>query len=85
LAWFSFSCKDHGLFKVSLEKRTQKAPCPACQIECYGIIKTGTTRIVERLDNGAMSRAVERLHNVEEIMSDRSDKHSVKQDDDADT
>jgi hypothetical protein len=41
------------------------------------MLKTsGSVSIVERLDNGIMGRAVERLHNIEEIMNDRADKHS---------
>jgi hypothetical protein len=31
---------------------------------------------MERLDNGVMARAVERLHNVEEILDERSKKHA---------
>jgi hypothetical protein len=35
----------------------------------------GTVTVMERLDNGAMARAVERIHNVEELMEERSRKH----------
>jgi hypothetical protein len=38
----------------------------------------GTTQIIEKLDNGLMGRAVERLHNIEEIMNERADKHTAE-------
>ncbi len=37
---------------------------------------------MERLDNGAMGRAVERMHNIEEIMNDRADKHTEENESD---
>jgi hypothetical protein len=37
--------------------------------------------MVERLDNGLMPRAVERLHNIEEIMEEREKKFRRKDDD----
>jgi len=80
MAWFSYTCGTHGDFKISLEKRESTQKCPKCQAECRGIIKAGTSRTVERLDNGAMGRAVERLHNIEEIMSERDANHSMQQD-----
>lgn len=36
---------------------------------------------MERLDNGAMARAVERIHNVEDLMEERSQKHEEMQND----
>jgi hypothetical protein len=80
MARFSYSCVEHGEFKVSLPKREKTYPCPICKVEALAILKTGTISIVERLDNGAMSRRVERLHNIEEIMNDRADKHSESND-----
>ena len=80
MAWFSYTCETHGDFKTSLEKRESTQKCPKCQVNCRGIIKAGTSRTVERLDNGAMGRAVERLHNIEEIMSERDANHSIQQD-----
>jgi hypothetical protein len=82
MAWFTYSCREHGEFKKSLPKRERRQPCPACNMESDAIIKaSGSVSIVERLDNGVMARKVERLHNIEEIMSDRADKHSGPQED----
>lgn len=76
MGWFRYKCLEHGEFKLSLDKRTPKANCPLCQSESNAIIKIGGASIVERLDNGAMSRAVERLADIERIMNERADKHS---------
>lgn len=76
MAWFSYKCPEHGQFRVTLEKRVPKIACPSCGKESCAIIKIGSTQIVERLDNGLMGRAVERLHNIEEIMNERADKHT---------
>lgn len=78
MAWFSYKCKEHGVFKKSLEKREKLFPCPICGEPSSPVIKSGNVSIMERLDNGAMSRAVERLHNIEEIMSERADSHDRK-------
>lgn len=76
MARFTYKCKEHGEFQVSLQKRSPTYACPTCNSESYPSIKPATVSVVEKLDNGAMSRAVERLHNVEEIMSERADNHS---------
>jgi hypothetical protein len=78
MAWFSYKCEDHGVFTKSLDKREKKQLCPKCGKESLALIKAGSVSIVEKLDNGAMSRAVERLHNIEEIMSNRADEHDKK-------
>lgn len=77
MAWFTYNCKTHGEFRQSLQKREKSRACPECGEQSNVILKsTSNVSVVERLDNGAMSRAVERLHNIEEIMNDRADKHS---------
>jgi uncharacterized Zn finger protein (UPF0148 family) len=78
MAWFSYKCKEHGIFTKSLEKREKTVLCPICNQNSVAIIKSGTISVVEKLDNGAMSRSVERLHNIEEIMNDRADNHDKK-------
>jgi hypothetical protein len=75
MARFSYNCKYHGVFTVSLEKREKRYACPQCGQESIAIIKSGSISIMESLDNGAMARKVERLHNIEEIMDERSTKH----------
>lgn len=76
MARFKYKCPDHGEFVVCLDKREKKANCPHCGKESRAIIRAGTIQVMERLDNGAMARAVERLSNIEEVMSERSDAHS---------
>ena len=80
MGWFSYTCPDHGVFKISLPKREKTSKCPLCGKESSGIIKLGSVQIKEKLDNGAMSRSVERLSNIEEILEERDEKFSVKQD-----
>ena len=77
MAWFRYACAEHGEFRKSLDERQKTALCPVCKKESRGIIKLGSMTVVERLDNGAMARAVERLHNIEDIMEERSKKHDA--------
>lgn len=79
MAWFKFACPTHGQFTVSLEKREVSRNCPKCGVESDGVIGIGTTQVMERLDNGLMGRAVERLHNIEEILDERADKDQLPQ------
>jgi hypothetical protein len=78
MAWFTYSCPTHGEFRVGLPKREKALPCRVngCIEVCKNVVKSGSVSIMERLDNGAMARAVERLSNIEEIMNDRADKHA---------
>lgn len=76
MAHFTYNCEDHGNFKISLEKREKEVDCPICGKKSKPVIKIGTTQIMERLDNGAMARAVERLHNIEDIIEERADKNT---------
>lgn len=73
MGWFTYKCKVHGIFKMSLPKREKRKPCTVCEDLSPFVPKVGTTVIYERLDNGAMSRAVERIHNIEELMDERND------------
>jgi hypothetical protein len=83
MAFFTYSCPDHGNFRVSLDKRVPLCQCPICEAESKPVLKMGTVRVVERLDNGAMIRRVERLHDVEEIMEERDRAHSGASDADS--
>lgn len=79
MAWFSYQCPDHGKFTISLLKREKTFLCPNCNQVSHAIIKLGSSQIVEKLDNGIMARSVERIHNIEEIMAERADKFSEKE------
>lgn len=72
MGWFTYKCPNHGDFKVVLNKREKIYECPVCKEVSRPVIRAGTTQILEKMDNGAMGRAVERIHNIEEIMDDRS-------------
>jgi hypothetical protein len=80
MARFRFKCPEHGEFFKSLGRREKEWPCPECGKNTPNQIGVGTVQIMERLDNGLMGRAIERLHNVEEILNDLSDKDQIPQD-----
>jgi len=84
MAWFTYECINHGVFRVSLNRREKKVPCTKCNLPSRVLLKVGTTVIYEKLDNGAMGRAVERIHNVEELMEERNDKSRASQSDESD-
>ena len=78
MAWFSFHCSDCGPFRKSLDRRAKTAPCPKCEKTSPLVLRPASVQVVERLDNGAMARSVERLHNIEEIMEERNEKSSQR-------
>ena len=78
MAWFSYKCKNHGDFKVSLNKRNNEYPCPICSQVSFPVLKVGSKQVIEKLDNGIMVRAVERLEDVEQMMKERNDSHRSK-------
>ena len=75
---FTYSCSTHGAFKVSLPTREPNRSCPECGAAALPVLRGGTVRVVEVLDNGLMGRKVERLHNIEEILDERADKDSAR-------
>jgi hypothetical protein len=74
MAWFYFKCPEHGKFKVSLPKRTKTVKCPKCSQESKNILSVGTARVVEEIDTGTMSRKVEQLKDIQEIIDERERK-----------
>lgn len=81
---YTYECPVHKNFQVNTQRREKTAKCPGCGAESRAILKVGSSQIIERLDNGLMPRAVERLHNIEEIMAER-DAMRPPEDDDGDT
>lgn len=79
MAWFTYKCKVCGYeFRKVLDERVPTVPCElsdTCQGEAAPVLKPCHVKIVEQLDNGVMVRKVERLHNIEEILEERSDRH----------
>lgn len=75
MAWFTYECSTcKETMSFSLKKRLPSIPCKCCGRDMFPKLKIGTSRVVEVLDNGLMSRKVERLHNIEDIMADRNEK-----------
>ncbi len=78
MAIFSYTCSEHGQFKISLPKREKSYSCPVCSAKSLPVLKAGSIQHLERLDNGAMVKAVERLQDVDEIMSERERNHKKR-------
>lgn len=77
MPWFSYRCDNcKNEFRLILEERAKTAQCK-CGCEAKNILKPAHVKVVEQLDNGLMARKVERIHNIEEILTERSDKFSV--------
>jgi len=75
MAIFSYNCEDHGIFNKFLSKGTKSEKCPKCGKDSERQVRAGGVRVTEKIDNGLMSRSIERLVNVEELNSERSDIH----------
>jgi hypothetical protein len=78
MGWFRYKCPEHGEFVVKLDRRSRTSACKVCGVESTPVLTVGDTQVLERLDNGLMARAVERLHNIEELMEKRADAHSER-------
>lgn len=76
---FTYKCPVHSEFQITLDCRKKTTLCPRCNTESRAIIKSGSFQTVERLDNGLMVRAVERLSNIEEIMEERNNAHNEEE------
>lgn len=63
---FSYKCPDHGVFYRILNNREKTVNCD-CGKASSNVLKAGTVRVVERLDNGLMARTVERPIDTEEV------------------
>lgn len=73
---------------VTWVSASDEVPKESAYEQCGGIGKpvfqVGGSKVMERLDNGLMPRAVERVHNIEEITAADADAHSnTTEDDDA--
>jgi hypothetical protein len=88
MPWFTYKCTScNHRVKVILDERLPEIKCDAYDLMSDGpcgqpmkpVLKAANVKVVEQLDNGAMVRKVERIHNIEEILQERSDKFSVQQ------
>lgn len=89
MPWYTYRCLSHGDFRISASTRLPSARCSVCGKDGLPVIKAGTSSVRERLDNGAMARAVERVHNIEELIEDHAatgdvvDENQTTEDDDS--
>jgi hypothetical protein len=49
--------------------------CPECGVESKRIVKVGSVRVTERIDNGLMAKGLDRLQNVDELIDERNANH----------
>lgn len=78
MAVFSYRCEEHGEFKKRLTKREKLADCPVCGKASLPVLRAGSMQHLEKLDNGAMVRAIERLQDIDEIMEERELNHKKR-------
>jgi hypothetical protein len=82
---FTYECPDHGAFGILAGTRLKTWKCDKCGATCPNVFKSGTVRVVDRLDNGLMARAVERLSDINEIDQQDSDKFTPETSDDTES
>ena len=75
---FTYKCGEHGIFQKMLPSRVKTFECPKCGEISQNQFKVGSVQTMEILDNGLMARAVERLSDIEEIVSLDNDKFTKK-------
>lgn len=72
---YRFKCPECSS-EVRILRRPEKAgdavECPHCKVPMKRNAQGASSKVVEVLDNGIMSRRVERLANIEEINKERS-------------
>lgn len=75
---FRYLCPDCkvDVSKLHAAKERPSFVCPACGGALVRNPKGPSTQVVERLDNGAMGKAVERLADAERLYSERSKTHT---------
>lgn len=69
---FNFKCDCGTKVRKLLAKTPLEFLCPACLNPMMRDSFAPTSRSTEVLDNGAMTRPLERLDNAEEIFRDRA-------------
>jgi hypothetical protein len=69
---FNFKCDCGTKVRKLLPVAPGAYPCPACLTPMMRDSVAPTSRSTEVLDNGMMSRPLERLDNAEEIFRDRA-------------
>jgi len=73
---FHYFCQNcDKASKKLLEKEPESLQCPVCGSDLVRDMKGPSARVVERLDNGVMPKALERLADAERLFKDRAEKH----------
>jgi hypothetical protein len=70
---YSWKCKGCGFIGRKLSpKRPGLTPCTACGGDNEYMDSSPTSRVIEVMDNGVMTRKVEVLSNISDLMKNRS-------------
>lgn len=72
---YNLICKDCGLRQIRIllaPNGITMVECKKCGGKCKRLVKGPSSRVMEKLDNGSMVRAVERLANAEELSQERA-------------
>jgi hypothetical protein len=78
MAIFSFSCPEHGVFNKMLPSGVKSHKCPVCGHDSVRLLKVGSVRVTEVIDNGIMSKSIERPANIDELMEERINNQNIK-------
>lgn len=74
---FNYACSNCNFIKRSL--KSDPPTCPACNIHMVRKLEGPTTKILETLDNGIMTKKVERLSDAERIFKERHEADQRRQ------
>lgn len=73
---YYYYCSECSLEKKRIVDVPVEQPCPKCNKNMARSPRPPTSQVMEVVDNGLMSKRVERLNDIESILKERSDKHS---------
>lgn len=72
MANFRYWCRCGAMQALRLDRRPEKAPRCACGKRMRSGPAAPTSQVVEKLDNGAMVRPLERLADAERLYAERA-------------
>lgn len=75
MGFFSYTCPEHGAFKKMLDRGTRSELCPKCGHESKRIVRAGSVTMTERVDNGLMSKRIDRIQDIDELIDQRNAIH----------
>ena len=76
---YTFGCKCGTTISILRPKAPDSVPynCGTCNEPFKRVVGPATARMVETLDNGLMTRRVERPANAEQLYKDRAQKSEI--------